>query len=106
MARDGVRVDPGKVPYHWPAKGMANENEGPMFAQLRQSVVQFQVQLREGAGLQAGIAPRIAAAVIGADAGKARDARLHQHPIEREITQPVFDDDRGPPRPLQYTCSV
>jgi hypothetical protein len=75
---------------------MANENERPLLAQLRQSVVQFQVQLRKGAGFRAGIAPPIAAAVIGADTGEGRDAGLHQRPVEGEIAEPVFHDDRGP----------
>ena len=70
-----------------------------MLAHLRQSVVQFQVQLRKCAWLRTGIAPRVASAVIGADAGERRDARLHQRPVEGEIAEPVFDDDRGPATP-------
>jgi hypothetical protein len=48
-------------------------------------------------GFGAGIAPRVTAAVVRADASEARYAGLHQRPVEREIAEPVFDYDRRPP---------
>jgi hypothetical protein len=74
---------------------MANEDEGSTFTQCRQCVVQFHVQLRKSAWLWARIAPGVATAVVSANAGEERDARLHQGPVKGEIAEPIFDDYGG-----------
>ncbi len=54
-----------------------------------------------GAGFGPGSAPSIA--IVSTDAGEFRNGALDENPIEREITEAVFDYYRRAPVPVQLT---
>ena len=71
---------------------MACEDEGAPLAELAEGVVEFEVELGEGAGFGAGVAPRVASSIVGADAGELLYFLLDEDPGEGEVAQAGFDD--------------
>ena len=66
-----------------------------MFSKSCKGQVQVGVDLGEGLGFGSWIAPRVARAIVCADACEFCDAGLDQDPVEREIAQSVFNHHRG-----------
>ena len=69
---------------------MTYEYERTVLAELRKGIAQLKVQLRKRSWLGAGIAPRVTTPVVGADTREGGDLRLHESPVDREITQSIF----------------
>ena len=92
-AGDLAWISGGVVADDSAAEGVADEDVGAGLVEGGESVVEFEVELGEGAGFGAGVAPSVAAAVVGADAGEFFYAPLDENPGEGEITEAVFDND-------------
>src|SRR6185369_6803801 len=75
--------------------GVSDEQEWAGFAKFCECVVEFEIDLREGTRLRAGVAPTVPGAVVGADAGKGRELFLNEYPIERIVAQAVLYDYGG-----------
>ena len=74
---------------------MADQNEWAALAELRKSIVEFEIDLREGARLGPGVAPGIACAVVGAGSSEGGNAGLDERPVDGEIAEAVFNDHGG-----------
>ena len=85
-------VGGGVVAHYSSAEGVAYEDEGSALAELAKGVVEFEVELGEGAGFGAGVAPCVTSAIVGADAGEVLDFLLDEDPGEGEVAQAVFYD--------------
>src|SRR6185295_5745536 len=92
-ARDILGISKCKVTCHRAAIGMPNHQEGSVFAELGQCVVQLEVDLRECARLRARVAPGVTGAIVSADARKGRDLVLNENPVEGVVAKATFDHD-------------
>jgi hypothetical protein len=87
-----LRIRQCEISHHQSAKGLAHQHEWRLLAEFGQSVVQFKIDLSEGARLRAAIAPGISGTVVSANPSKLGNAVLHQNPV-KGISEAILQYD-------------
>jgi hypothetical protein len=94
---DLLRIRQCEISHHRSAIGVSYQNEGRLLAELGQSVVQLEIDLRKCARLRPAIAPGISRTVVSANTSELGNAVLHQNPVKRKISKAVLHDNNRIP---------